>query len=50
MAILSLRRRRGPLPGRGITSLAEVPADPHSKVLAPVPLPREMLHRVRSAL
>jgi len=34
MPILSVRGRGGPLPGRrGITSLAEVPADPHSKVL-----------------
>jgi len=33
MPILTLRRHRTLLPGRGITSLADVPADPHSKVL-----------------
>jgi hypothetical protein len=33
MPILTLRRRRNLVPGRGITSLADVPADPHSKVL-----------------
>ena len=33
MPIPTLRRRRGLPPGRGITNLADVPADPHSKVL-----------------
>ena len=33
MPILTLRRRGSLLPGRGISSLADVPADPHSKVL-----------------
>ena len=33
MPILTLRRRHRLRPGRGITSLADVPADPHSKVL-----------------
>ncbi len=33
MRILTLRRHRASVPGRGITSLAEVPRDPHIKVL-----------------
>jgi hypothetical protein len=33
MPISTLRRRRSLAPGRGISSLAEVPADPQSKVL-----------------
>jgi hypothetical protein len=33
MPIPTLRRRRSLAPGRGISSLADVPADPHSKVL-----------------
>jgi len=33
MPILTLRRRRSSVPGRGIASLADVPQDPHSKVL-----------------
>jgi hypothetical protein len=33
MPVPTLRRRRGLLPGRGISSLAEAPADPHRKVL-----------------
>ena len=33
MRILTLRRHRTSVPRRGITSLAEVPRDPHIKVL-----------------
>ena len=33
MPILTLHRRRAPVPGRGITSFAEVPRDRHVKVL-----------------
>lgn len=33
MSSLPLRLRRSAVPGRGITTLADVPRDPHSKVL-----------------
>ena len=33
MRILTLRRHHTSMPGRGITSLADVPIDPHIKVL-----------------
>ena len=49
MLVLTLRRRRLLLHGRGISSLADVPTDPHSKMLASAPLLREMMHRLRSA-
>jgi hypothetical protein len=33
MSTLTLRRHRRSVPGRGITSIADVPEDPHSRVL-----------------